>query len=90
MSSVPSDDPLAAIREAVFAGRKIEAIKLHREATGSGLAESKEAVEALERELRATHPDRFGARPRGGGCAASAALLLSALLVVLAESILRA
>ena len=31
-------------------GRKIEAIKRYREATGAGLAAAKEAVEALERD----------------------------------------
>lgn len=37
------------IESAIAAGRKIEAIKLLREATGMGLQESKEAVEAMER-----------------------------------------
>jgi ribosomal protein L7/L12 len=37
---------LALTRE----GRKIEAIKLYRDLTGAGLAEAKNAVEALERE----------------------------------------
>ena len=32
--------------------RKIEAIKLMREKTGLGLAEAKDAVEALERDMR--------------------------------------
>ena len=33
-------------------GRKIEAIKVHRERTGLGLAEAKDAVEAFERRYR--------------------------------------
>jgi hypothetical protein len=33
-------------------GRKIEAIKLYREATGLGLKEAKDAVEDMERSLR--------------------------------------
>ena len=40
----------AAIRAALAAGEKIEAIKLLREATGLGLAEAKDAVERMERE----------------------------------------
>jgi ribosomal protein L7/L12 len=36
------------IKSHVAAGRKIEAIKLYREATGAGLAEAKEAVELIE------------------------------------------
>ena len=35
----------------IFRGRKIEAIKLHREHTGLGLKEAKDAVEALEATL---------------------------------------
>lgn len=38
-------DHLAPVREAMARGRKIEAIKLYREATGCGLAEAKHAVE---------------------------------------------
>jgi ribosomal protein L7/L12 len=37
------------IRVLLGQGRKIEAIKVFREATGAGLAEAKEAVEALEK-----------------------------------------
>jgi ribosomal protein L7/L12 len=39
----------AELRALLAEGRKIEAIKRYREATGAGLAEAKEAVEALER-----------------------------------------
>ncbi|GAA0659668.1 hypothetical protein GCM10009535_43760 [Streptomyces thermocarboxydovorans] len=31
-------------------GRKVQAIKVYREATGAGLAEAKEAVEGMERQ----------------------------------------
>jgi len=37
-----------AIVSAISRGQKIEAIKLYRDATGLGLAESKDAVEAME------------------------------------------
>jgi hypothetical protein len=40
---------LAEIERELHAGNKITAIKLYREATGLGLAESKDAVEAMER-----------------------------------------
>ncbi|WP_067734311.1 ribosomal protein L7/L12 [Novosphingobium naphthalenivorans] len=36
------------IESSIAAGRKIEAIKLLRDATGMGLQESKDAVEAME------------------------------------------
>ncbi|PKP87552.1 MAG: hypothetical protein CVT78_08095 [Alphaproteobacteria bacterium HGW-Alphaproteobacteria-17] len=40
------------IRALIRADRKIEAIKLVRERTGLGLAEAKDAVEALEQTMR--------------------------------------
>ncbi len=62
-----SDQDRQAIENAIFAGRKIEALKLHREATGSGLADAKQAVEDLEVDLRHTSPEKFirGAEKRG-------------------------
>jgi len=59
------DDTLKEIHEALFANRKIQAIKHYREATGQGLAESKTAVEAIDAELRAANPDKFLARKAG-------------------------
>lgn len=50
------DDPLSAIKTATLSGRKIEAIKLYREAFGVGLAEAKSAVEHLETSLRTQGP----------------------------------
>lgn len=41
-----------AIRELIRQNRKIDAIKLMREKTGLGLAEAKDAVEALEQTMR--------------------------------------
>lgn len=41
-------DKMNAVVAALAGGNKIEAIKLYRDATGLGLAESKDAVEAME------------------------------------------
>ena len=65
MNALIPEESLARIREALFRGRKIEAIRLHRECTGTGLAEAKAAVDRLEAELRAAEPDKF-AGPDGG------------------------
>lgn len=46
MTTPPSLPP--DVRSAVQAGRKIDAIRLLREATGLGLKEAKDAVEAFE------------------------------------------
>ena len=48
------------VREAVTAGRKIEAIKILRDETGMGLKEAKHAVEEFERSL--------GLPPSSNGC----------------------
>ena len=64
-----NDQARQAIETAIFAGRKIEAIKLHRKATGSGLAEAKRAVEDLEVDLRRRSPENFIASANKKGCA---------------------
>jgi len=47
--SVP---PWPQIVDLLRRGKKIEAIKVHREQTGSGLKEAKDVVEEVERRLR--------------------------------------
>lgn len=44
------------VRQSIRRGQKIEAIKRHRELTGMGLKESKDAVEDLERRLGLAPP----------------------------------
>ena len=63
-----TDEDLERIRNALFAGRKIEAIKIYRESTGQGLKQAKDAVELLEDELRKAEPEKFTAPP-AKGCA---------------------
>ncbi len=46
-----SSGPSPAIADAIRSGNKILAIKLHREETGVGLRESKNAVEEMARQL---------------------------------------
>ncbi len=41
-------DPLQAVREQIERGNKVEAIRLYREATGVGLKEAKDAVDAMQ------------------------------------------
>jgi hypothetical protein len=66
-----------AITNAVFAGRKIEAIKLYREAADVELVEAKQFVERLEEELRARHPDRFATAPNKKGCLVAVAMVVA-------------
>ena len=60
-----TDDVAAKLTEALLAGRKIEAIKICREAMDLGLKEAKEYVEKIEDELRKENPDAF---PEKKGC----------------------
>lgn len=83
-----SEDKRREIEEAVVARRKIDAIKIHREATGAGLKESKDAVEEIEARLRATQPERFAAGSESRGClGAVATLAVLVVLVILAVSV---
>lgn len=68
MSDQIPPDQAAAIQDALFRGRKIEAIKLYRESRSVGLAEAKSEVDKLEARLRQESPDRFQAAPAGKGC----------------------
>lgn len=70
------DDKLTAISDALFAGRKIEAIKTYREQTGLGLKEAKDDIEEIEAALRRDFPEKFVARPKGGGCFGAAAVFV--------------
>ena len=51
--------PSEAVKDAVRAGHKIEAIRRYREETGAGLKEAKDAVEAWERSSAAEEEARL-------------------------------
>ena len=74
----PTQDQWMAIQADLFAGRKIQAIKTYREASGLGLKEAKDAMEAYEARLRQEHPDRFTAAP-SKGCVSTILLFLGVL-----------
>ncbi len=82
MSRSLSNENLDRIRAAIFAGEKISAIKLYRQATGEGLLEAKQFVERIEAELRQTEPEKFTAPPaKGCGVTVICLLLLLALVI---------
>jgi len=66
MSDPNPEDQASRIKEALFNGNKIQAIKLYREQTGQGLKESKDAVEKLEDELRISSPGQFKTSAKTG------------------------
>ena len=67
MTNESDQIPWDEIKDALFSGRKIEAIKVYREATGQGLKESKEFIDDLEARMRKEFPDHFKAAG-GKGC----------------------
>ena len=56
MSKPLSEDDRVQIAAAIRGGRKIEAIKLYRMATGEGLKEAKDAIDAMDAEMPADIP----------------------------------
>ena len=84
LTSAPESGALSPVADLLFAGQKIQAIKLYREQVqpGAGLAEAKQAVERLEAGLRAQHPEKFTAAAQKSGCATVLAVF-AVLLIVL-------
>jgi len=75
------DETWAKIKLAIYEGRKIEAIKLYREATSLGLKESKDFIDKMEGEMRAKEPERFTQASQKSGCMA---ILVLGLLIGIA------
>jgi Ribosomal protein L7/L12 C-terminal domain len=88
MSQLP-DEAVVRISDALYAGRKIEAIRLYRQATKLGLKESKDFIEALEVRLRQESPEKFTAPPGQAGCVRAAAILFVIASVLVAHYLLR-
>jgi len=65
------DEKIQAMADALAAGRKIEAIKLYREATGKGLKEAKDFIDALVPKLKEQDPEKYAAlgETKSAGCA---------------------
>lgn len=73
-----NDEQRQQIMSALKLNRKIEAIKIYRDATGSGLKEAKEFIEALAERLHEENPETFS-KPQTAGCSVSMLLVLTAL-----------
>jgi ribosomal protein L7/L12 len=83
MARPVSDAESAQIRTEILAGRKIEAIKLYRQATGEGLKEAKDFIEAVQAELWEREPQSFKVPLGKGGCRTPAAVLLLLLAIIM-------
>lgn len=72
---MPLDEEMRReIVDSIVSGRKIAAIKIYREATGSGLKEAKEFVDALADRLREEQPSLLP--PKSSGCGAASIAFL--------------
>lgn len=86
MPDQPSPEKLEQLRDAIFARRKIEAIKLYREFSGSDLVDAKNYIEKLTSELETQHPEKFAPKPKGCSVAAVVLLLGFILLALVAKA----
>jgi len=79
LGNMPEEDA-KKMTEFIFAGQRIAAIKMYKEATGLGLKESKDVIDALEKQLREECPDEF-AHAAKTGCSVVAVGVLLALAI---------
>ena len=87
MSFELSPEVVEKINEAIFAGHKIEAIKLYRGATRTDLRKSKDFIEALELRLRTEDPQGFANRPREASAVPGSVVVLIVVVGLLALAI---
>ncbi len=69
-----TDDIRQQILNAIIAGRKIEAIKLYRAATGKGLKEAKDFIDLLVEEMAERDPELL--KNDRSGCMSNAVIVL--------------
>ena len=69
-----TDDVRQHILNALVAGRKIEAIKLYRAATGKGLKEAKDFIDLLAEEMAERDPELL--KNDRSGCMSNAVIVL--------------
>ena len=68
---------IAEMADALAQNRKVEAIKIYREAKGATLLEAKQFVEELIPQLAEKDPERFAQlKTAGSGCGGAAAAIL--------------
>jgi hypothetical protein len=80
MAEQPNQEQVQQIIDALASGRKIEAIKIYRQATGKGLKEANDFLDAVIPELIEKDPEKYGklAASRRAGCASVILLLITA------------
>jgi hypothetical protein len=80
-----TDEQAAQIGDALARGEKITAIKLYREFTNKGLAESKEFIETLQAQLIQREPEKYAQFASSAkGCNPILLGIIGAILVAIA------
>lgn len=74
------------IADALAAGRKIDAIKFYRDATGADLKASKDFIDALVPKLLEQDPVKYSKAAQGGGCAS--VLITAAVIAALVAAMM--
>jgi len=87
MSDQLSSEQIEEISQALIQKNKIAAIKIYRDATGQGLKESKDFIEALIPKLMEQDPQKFADLNKASGCAGMILLALMTSLGVLGISL---
>ena len=82
------DEAVEQIQTAIFAGQKIVAIKVYRQATKSSLVDAKNFVEALQHRLWQESPQKFTVQPGKAGCSRSVVVVVLVLLMAAAAKLL--
>ena len=73
MSEIPPA-VMEEIMEAIYKGRKLNAVKIYKESSGKSLLEAKTFIEGLTAELKSTSPEKFDTKS-ATGCAGLILLL---------------
>ncbi len=85
MADKLTDEQAAQIGDALARGEKITAIKLYREFTGKGLAESKDFIEALHAQLIQREPEKYAkSAANAKGCSPLLIAIIGVVLIVIA------
>lgn len=84
----PTQNQIEEISQQLRLGRKIQAIKIYRQATGFGLKDSKDFIDQLETALRTEDPDSFKFQTPNGMAGAVLLMIFAIALATLIGGIL--
>jgi hypothetical protein len=82
-----NDEQRKQVEKEIYAGRRIQAVKLYRQFTQVDLQAGMLAVQDMAKELEAAHPERSIRKTSGCGTSALVAIALVALAPMLVHSL---